>query len=139
MSPDSVNASAKAADVALDALALGGLQPAPAEQMHVFKSGAKRSGKKPRYDLISPVFLKGIAEVLTSGAEKYGEHNWKRGDKEMANDCINHLIEHLYKFKAGDRSEPHLFNAGCNLMFMAHFCELHPEWFAPSDPFEKAA
>jgi hypothetical protein len=47
-------------------------------KMEEFKSGARRSERKPRYKL---------------GAELYGEYNWQKG--LPAGDTINHVIEHL--------------------------------------------
>ena len=36
------------------------------------KSKAARSGTKPRYDLITPEFLKSLGETLDNGAKAYG-------------------------------------------------------------------
>lgn len=97
--------------------------------MITFEGGAKRCDIKPRYDLIEREFLEGIAKVLSTGAEKYGEFNWQNGQERFAKDCINHVIEHVYRWAHGDRSEAHLMHAACGLMFLNHFNENHPEWF----------
>jgi len=51
-----------------------------------FASGAQRSGRVagqgrryPRYDLISHVGLRRLAETYAEGAERYQVHNWRRG------------------------------------------------------------
>jgi hypothetical protein len=99
-----------------------------------FPGGATRSSKKPRYDLIEPSFLEGIATVLSEGAAKYGVDNWKRGGPEFAGDILNHLIEHLLLWRSGDRSEPHLRNAACNLMFLTWYSIKFPHFFPPTGP-----
>lgn len=43
------------------------------------KEGNKHDDDKPRYDLISPDALAGLANVLTFGAGKYGSYNWHKG------------------------------------------------------------
>lgn len=63
------------------------------DDMHVFKSGAKRSELKPRYDLIPPDALRRLAQRYTLGAEKYGEFNWQKG--MPLGDTLNHIIDHL--------------------------------------------
>lgn len=93
------------------------------DAMKTFASGAKRSSKKPRYDLILPVFLQRVAAVWTRGAEKYGEGNWQKGanDPEWIKDIPNHIIEHIYLYVSGDRSEDHLANIACNVQMLMYF------------------
>jgi hypothetical protein len=66
------------------------------EPEKVFESGAKRSAKQPRYDLIPTEGLRRLAERYALGT-KYGEWNWARGvsDAEFVNDMFNHTIAHL--------------------------------------------
>jgi hypothetical protein len=68
-----------------------------------YETGAKRSERLPRYDLIVGEFLRRVAERCTGelreghptgGALKYGEGNWERG--LPTSDVINHIIEHLH-------------------------------------------
>jgi hypothetical protein len=70
-----------------------------------FFSGAKRSVRMPRYDLIPFVALQRLAERYTGsmvngepdgGALKYGESNWKKG--LPSSDVINHIIHHLSRW-----------------------------------------
>jgi dATP/dGTP diphosphohydrolase len=83
-----------------------------------FDGGAKRTDRKPRFDLIPFEFLESVAEVLTEGAVRYGPYNWKRGKKDFFVDAWNHAFVHLQKFKEGDRSEDHLAHLACNVAFM---------------------
>ena len=83
-----------------------------------FSGGARRSDRKPRFDLIPFEFLEAVAEVLTHGASTYGPYNWKRGRKDFFLDAWNHAFVHLEKFKEGDKSEDHLAHLACNVAFM---------------------
>lgn len=54
----------------------------------------KNDSGKLRMDLIAPEMLTSIAEVLTMGAEKYGDRNWELGldaDRLYAA-CMRHLV-----------------------------------------------
>jgi hypothetical protein len=103
----------------------------PMEQV-IFDCGAKRSSRKPRYDLLVPGFLRAMAQAMTEGV-RYGEMNWLRGDREFAIETFNHLEEHLNKFIEGDTREDsraiHLAKVAVNAMFVWHFYIRHPEWF----------
>jgi hypothetical protein len=74
---------------------------APDSSMHLFKTGAKRSELKPRYDLIPFSFMYRLAQRFTGrsktdgGALKYGEGNWERG--LPTSDLISHLEEHVLR------------------------------------------
>jgi Domain of unknown function (DUF5664) len=94
------------------------------------KTKATRSGTKPRYDLITAEFLKSLGETLDHGAKEYGELNWQKADERFAKDAINHLLEHVYNFISGDRSEDHLSHAAVNLMFIQWYNSRNPEWFS---------
>jgi len=67
---------------------------------HTFTSGAKRSEKMPRYDLIPARPNRRLALRYTMGV-KYGEWNWYDGirDREFVIDALNHLQAHLDKAK----------------------------------------
>ncbi len=92
-------------------------------------SGAKRSEAKPRYDLITPEFLKSLGVTLSEGAVRYGENNWQKGDEAFGKDCCNHAVDHIIKFMNGDRSEDHLGHAAVNLMFIMRYSKNNPTWF----------
>lgn len=95
--------------------------------MAVHSTGAKRSTEADgyRYDLIAPLYLRGIAKTLHEGAEKYGDRNWCKGFS--FSDIIKHLMTHIEKYRAGDTTEDHISHAACNLMFLKEFEVTHPE------------
>lgn len=76
--------------------------------------GGRQSKVIHAMDEIPPDVLLKVAAVLHAGREKYGAGNWKRIAQR---DHLNHAMVHIVKFMAGDRSESHLVNAICRLMF----------------------
>lgn len=92
-----------------------------------FPSGAVRSGEASgvRYDLISPIGLRRLAETYKEGSVKYGDHNWQKG--LPVSDILNHTIRHVYLYLGGDRSEDHLAHAAWGLFAAMHFEELRPD------------
>lgn len=92
-----------------------------------YASGAVRSSdaEQTRYDLISPIGLRAVAEACAEGASRYGAWNWEAG--MPANDMLNHALRHIYIFLSGDRSEDHLGHAAWNLLAAIHSLELWPE------------
>ena len=70
-------------------------------KMFESETGAKRSERVVRYDLIPKIFLERLASRFTGnynnpelgGALKYGECNWEKG--LVTSDTINHIIDHL--------------------------------------------
>lgn len=85
------------------------------------KLKARSSPGIPFYTKIDIEFLREMAEALTVGV-KYDPHllieNWRLGDLEFFHERANHLIEHIYKWLSGDRSEKHLAHAACNLQML---------------------
>ena len=92
-----------------------------------FASGAVRSSDAAgvRYDLISPVGLRRLAETYAEGARKYGDYNWLKG--MPASDVLNHAMRHIELWRAGDAAEDHLAHAAWNLFALMHFEETRPE------------
>ena len=92
-----------------------------------FATGAVRSGdaEGTRYDLISPIGLEAVARTCAEGAAKYSDFNWERG--MPVHDLLNHAIRHIYRYLAGDRSEPHLPHAAWGLMAAIHSEALWPD------------
>lgn len=92
-----------------------------------YDTGAVRSAdcEQTRYDLISPIGLRRLAETYAEGAAKFGQFNWENG--MPVTDLLNHAIAHVYKFLGGDRSEDHLAHAAWNLLGAIHSMEKWPE------------
>lgn len=86
-----------------------------------FTSGAVRDTQegKPRYDLIPPRGLKRVAELYARGAEKYDDHNWRKGmpsSRYMAS-----MMRHAEAYRAGQRDEDHIAAVIFNALAMIEF------------------
>lgn len=69
-------------------------------------TGGMREAAKLPYHLIPPKWIRWIAAVFAEGAVKYGDRNWEKG---LPTDTyLDHMEEHLLRFKEGDRTEDHL-------------------------------
>jgi hypothetical protein len=79
--------------------------------------GGKQSELQYRFDLIPVRAIFKVAHILHGGAVKYGEWNWTN---ISPSDHINHALTHLYGWLAGDKSEDHIGNATCRLLFAKH-------------------
>lgn len=93
-----------------------------------FSTGAVRSSDKAgvRYDLITPIGLRRIAETYKEGYDKYGAFNWERG--MPISDILNHAIAHIYAYLSGQPTgEDDLAHAAWNLLAAMHMEETHPE------------
>ena len=92
-----------------------------------FPTGAQRSGdaESERYDLISPIGLRRLAETYAEGATRHGERNWELGMPASA--LINHALRHINLWMDGDADDDHLAHAAWNLFAAMHFEETRPE------------
>ena len=70
-----------------------------------FPTGAVRSSdaENERYDLISPIGLRRLAETYAEGAARHGERNWEQGMPASA--LINHALRHINHWLAGDTTD----------------------------------
>ena len=78
-----------------------------------------------RFDLITPIGLRRLAETCAEGARKYGDCNWQKGIP--ASQMLNHAIRHIYLWLEGDVSEDHLAHAAWNILGVCHFEEMMPD------------
>jgi hypothetical protein len=98
-------------------LAVRALRP-PAPQP---VEGSKFDSSKPRYDLLPPELLAAVADVLTFGANKYGERNWELG---MAwGRPFAAMMRHMWAWWRGEGRDPetglsHLAHAACCVAFL---------------------
>lgn len=81
-----------------------------------YSTGAARDEIEVRWDLLCTEFTRSMAVVLHEGAKKYSDENWKKGMPVGV--VLNHLEEHLHRWKTGDRSEPHLAKVAVGAMFL---------------------
>lgn len=88
------------------------------------------TGKEP-LELLSRVWLLGVAKVLAFGAKKYAAHNWRKGMQYSR--LLGAAQRHILAFQDGENVDPetglsHLYHASCCLMFLAELSERQPEW-----------
>lgn len=97
------------------------------ESLETFATGAVRStdANHVRFDLVTPIGLRRLAETCAHGAKIYGDRNWERGIP--ASQMLNHAIRHVYLWLQGDASEDHLAHAAWNILGVCHFEEAMPE------------
>lgn len=79
---------------------------------------------KPRYSLIPPQATAAMAKVLTFGAEKYGDHNWKKCEDKSR--YVDALYRHLEAWRSGNKLDAesglnHLDHAITNIAFLLFF------------------
>lgn len=89
-----------------------------------FKEGVKFDADKPRMDLLSPVALEEIAKVMTFGAKKYGDNNWRKGLAWSR--VLGAALRHIFAFIRGEDVDretgfSHLSHASCCLMFLLEY------------------
>lgn len=83
--------------------------------------GKKYDGEKPRMYLLPPKALTEVAKVLTFGANKYDEDNWKKLDN-LQNRYTGAALRHIFAHMDGEELDPetgldHLAHALCCLLF----------------------
>lgn len=85
-----------------------------------FNTGAVRDTNegKGRFDLISPIALKRLAQLYERGAAKYGPRNWEKGIPLWR--YLDSAERHLNDYKAGDRAEDHLIAVAWNIFGYIH-------------------
>lgn len=79
---------------------------------------------KAEYHLIPHETLEAVGRVLKNGAEKYDEHNWRKGMKWSR--LFNATMRHMWAFWRGedldrDSGEPHLAHVLANVMFLLSY------------------
>lgn len=92
------------------------------DELDVYATGAKRSKIVERYDLLSPIGLQRAAQAAAEGAAKYGDFNNERGLTVSV--YLNHALNHIFRYLAGDRDEDHLGHLAWNALFACHSEEL---------------
>lgn len=84
----------------------------------------KTDADKVRLDLLSTPAIIGMGAVLTYGAQKYVEHNWRKGMHWSR--LVAAAMRHLFAFAGGEDIDPesgwpHLDHALCCLMFLSEY------------------
>lgn len=86
------------------------------------KDAVKFDQDKNRLDLLSPIWVMGVGQVLTYGAKKYSDNNWREGNGLKVTRLLGACLRHVFAFMGGENVDPetgmsHLYHASCCLMF----------------------
>lgn len=89
-----------------------------------FRDGVKFDSGKRRVDLVPTEAINALADILTAGAVKYGEHNWRYGMDWSR--VYGAAQRHLLAFWGGDDIDdesgmPHLWHALTNIAFLVSY------------------
>jgi hypothetical protein len=81
----------------------------------------KHDADKPRMDLLPPEALVAVAQVLTLGARKYSDHNWRKATNWGRYSAA--AMRHIVAWQGGEDFDPetgmsHLSHATACLMFL---------------------
>ena len=87
------------------------------------EKGKKYDAGKIRWSLLPWKEVEQIVEILTFGAQKYGDYNWQKSMADQKNRYFSALMRHLTAWFNGERCDKetgksHLSHAGCCLLFM---------------------
>ena len=85
----------------------------------------KKEEGKPRMELIDPVAIEDLAQVLTMGAKKHSPNGWRRGIDMPDGDALftGALLRHVNALQKGEVFDdesglPHAADVMCNAMFL---------------------
>jgi len=83
--------------------------------------GKKWDGEKPKLHLLPPKAILEVGKVLTYGAEKYDEENWRKLDNlqdRYTSAALRHLFAHIDGEETDEETQlSHLAHAMCCLLF----------------------
>ena len=98
-----------------------------------FDTGSIRDTRdgKGRYDLITPIALKRLAQHYENGANKYNDRNWELG--QPLSRYIDSAIRHLYTHLEGHRDEDHCSAAIWNIAALIHTEEMVNRGILPKE------
>jgi hypothetical protein len=85
------------------------------------KKALKFDSGKPRLELLPTAPIMAIGRVLTKGAIKYHDHNWRNGFHWSR--LLGAAFRHLFLWSSGEDKDPetgesHLAHAGCCILFL---------------------
>lgn len=86
--------------------------------------GLKFDQGKPRMELLPMAALQEVSKVLTFGASKYADNNWRGGINYSR--IYGALLRHLTAFVEGEEKDPetglsHIAHLACNSLFLLTF------------------
>lgn len=96
------------------------------DNMDLDKGGVKYDADKPRLDLIPPEVVLALGVVLTYGAAKYRDNNWRANGGMRWGRVYAAMQRHLLAWQSGEDLDPesglpHLAHALTNLTFLLSF------------------
>ena len=85
--------------------------------------GMKFDKDKVRLELVPPELIEGAGKVLTFGAKKYEDENWRNYTKEDFPRLVGALMRHIEAYRKGEIFDlesglPHLAHAATNIGFL---------------------
>lgn len=94
-------------------------------------TGGEKGTKPERYDLIPVEALRKVAQLYGKGAEKYAEHNWRKGYEWSKSYAA--LQRHANQFWAGEDVDeemqlPHLASVVFHAFTLMTFMEEQPQF-----------
>lgn len=81
----------------------------------------RKNQGKPEVSQIDPRFIRGLADLMTKSAKKYGKFNWALGQEYHT--PYDSLMRHMLSFIEGEDKDPesgvsHLLHAAANCMIL---------------------
>jgi hypothetical protein len=87
----------------------------------------EKAKDKLRWDLLPVREIEEVVKILTFGAKKYNDNNWKEGrDVKSEDRYFAAMMRHLVAYRKGELIDPesglsHLSHAMCNVLFLMYF------------------
>jgi hypothetical protein len=106
------------------------IPPINLNNMPKIEPGTKYDQEKPRVDLLDPLALEGIANVLAFGARKYAAHNWRGGISYSR--LLGAILRHTFAILKGEDTDPesglpHVDHLGCSVLFLSNMMKTRPD------------
>lgn len=100
-------------------------------QRDVSVAGIKDDAHKIKMELIDAYGIEELGKVLTFGAQKYAEENWRKGISVKR--LIGSSCRHLIRIALGEDIDPetglqHAHHLMCNAMFIGWMLKYNRQW-----------
>lgn len=96
------------------------------EEIKESRTGLRFNEGKLRWSLVEYKSLEPLIKVLMFGAQKYDDHNWKKGmPPVIILECMQRHLAALMSGETHDKESglPHIGHIMCNAMFYSYFTE----------------